>query len=391
MAQSKGTGAKITAAVLIGLGVFMLVVAIMLPTYTKSKAMKTPLDLEVATVATGEANILDASSLLSGTPEVAENVPVEARRHVVVVDPTDRDQISVEAAQRVLRMDKPAPSGDAAIDERLVNATVDNITLDRVTSEPIEGTGSIRTSHDDEAPTPLPREGLQYKFPFEVEKRSYDYFDLTSRTTNEIEYVGEDKIDGMTVYHFSQNVGPVDLQEAVGGVGNEVTVPASAIGLAPEPAGDEESEGAEGEQDAEAPAEDGEEATEGDEAEEADEPEVTVTRYYTNERNLYVEPTTGVIVRGSEKIHQYFAETADAPEANRIDALNVTNPEGLMFDQETIDFQVEQAEDGISQIRLLTRIVPIVLGVVGVIFIVGGLLWGTRAGGRRETPPAAQA
>src|SRR5699024_6280447 len=96
MAQSKGTGAKITAAVLIGLGVFMLVVAIMLPTYTKSKAMKTPLDLEVATLATGAANILDASSLLSGTPEIAENVPVEARRHVVVVEPTDRDQISVE-------------------------------------------------------------------------------------------------------------------------------------------------------------------------------------------------------------------------------------------------------------------------------------------------------
>ncbi len=390
MAQSKGTGAKITAAVLIGIGVFMLVVAIMLPTYTKSKAMKTPLDLEVATLATGEANILDASSLLSGTPEIAENVPVEARRHVVVVEPTDRDQISVEAAQRVLRMDKPAPSASDEIDQRLVNATVDNITLDRVSSDPIEGTGSVRVSHEEDAEdaTPLPREGLQYKFPFEVEKRSYDYFDLTSRTTNEIDFVGEDKIDGMTVYHFSQNVGPVDLQEAVGGVGNEVTVPASAIGLGPEPA-DEESEDAEGDQDAEAPAEDGEEGAEGEEAEEADEPEVTVTRFYTNERNLYVEPTTGVIVRGSEKIHQYFAETADAPEANRIDALNVTNPEGLTFDQETIDFQIEQAEDGISQIRLLTRIVPIVLGVVGVIFIVGGLLWGTRAG--RRSDAAAQA
>src|SRR5699024_3646232 len=184
MAQSKGTGAKITAAVLIGLGVFMLVVAIMLPTYTKSKAMKTPLDLEVATLATGAANILDASSLLSGTPEIAENVPVEARRHVVVVEPTDRDQLSVEAAQRGLPTDKPAPSASDEIDQRLVNATVDNITLDRVSSDPIEGTGSVRVSHEEDAEdaTPLPREGLQYKFPFEVEKRSYDYFDLTSRT-----------------------------------------------------------------------------------------------------------------------------------------------------------------------------------------------------------------
>lgn len=380
MAQSKGTGAKITAAVLIGLGVFMLVVAIMLPTYTKSKAMKTPVDLEVATVATGEANILDAASLLSGTPEVAQNVPVEALRHVVVVDPTDRDKISIEAAQRVLRMDKPAPQSGEAIDQRLVNATVDNITLDRVSSEPIEGTGSIRTAHDDEAPTPLPREGLQYKFPFEVEKRSYDYFDLTSRTTNELEYIGEDKINGLTVYHFSQKVGPINLQDAVGGVGNELTIPASAIGLAPEP-----EEVVDGEEVVEG-EEDGQEVVEGeDEVEEADVAEVTVNRFYTNERNLYVEPTTGVIVRGGEKIHQYFAETADAPEANRIDALNVTSPDGLVFDEETIDFQVGQAEDGISQIRLLTRIVPIVLGVVGVVFVIGGLLWGTRAGRRSDT------
>src|SRR5699024_5908352 len=132
------------------------------PTYTKSKAMKTPLDLEVATLATGEANILDASSLLSGTPEIAENVPVEARRHVVVVEPSDRDQISVEAAQRVLRMDKPAPSASDEIDQRLVSATVDNITLDRVSSDPIEGTGAVGVSQEEDAEdaTPLRREDL---------------------------------------------------------------------------------------------------------------------------------------------------------------------------------------------------------------------------------------
>lgn len=366
MAQGKSGAGKIAGAILIGLGMFLLVVAIMLPTYTKDKAMKTPLDLEVTTVAVGKGSILDAASLLAGTPKVDTNVSLEAVRHVVTTEPSDKDIISLQAGQRLMRLDKPEPAAGAATDPRLINGSVDRVTLDRVSSEPVaDHPGSLATEPDMTGKgntdfQPLPRTGLQYKFPFNTEKRTYDYFDLTGRTTVPIDFVEETEIDGLKVYHFSQKVGPIDLSVAAPSAGNKLTVPASALGIVPAaPAPAAPAEGA-------APA-----------AEPAA-PKVEVRRFYTNTRDLYVHPLTGVIVKGSEVINQYFAATADSPE--RIIALSVSPETGLGFDQETIDYQVKQAVDGTNKIDLLTKTIPLIGGIVGILMILGGLFLGLRAG-----------
>lgn len=348
MAKKRLGTAGIVACILIGLGVFLVVAAIMLPTYTKSKAMKTPLDLHVETVATGKGAVLDAASLTEGAPKVAHDVPLKAVRNVTVQDPSDEDVITVQAGQRLLRMDKPAPKSEAptAKDPRLVNATVDKVTLDRITSLPVNDPDSPNGVWTDAGGQmqEVPREGLQYKFPFEVDKTSYPYFDLTSRTTNPIDFAGEEEIGGMEVYHFTQKVGPVDLAQTVGGTTDKLTIPAKALGVT----GDED---------------------------------VTVHRFYTNERDLWVDPVTGVIVKGREQINQYFARGADDPE--RITALSVSPETGLTFDEDTVDYQLKQAQDGQDQIRLVTFIIPLIAGIVGALALLAGLILGFLKIGRR--------
>jgi len=348
MAKKRLGTAGIVACILIGLGVFLVVAAIMLPTYTKGKAMKTPLDLHVETVATGKGAVLDAESLTQGAPDVAHDVPLKAVRNVTVQDPSNEDVITVQAGQRLLREDKPAPQSDVptARDPQLVNATVDKVTVDRITSLPVNDPDSPNGVWTDAGGQmeDVPREGLQYKFPFEVEKKSYPYFDLTSRTDNPIDFAGEEEIDGMTVYHFTQKVGPVDLAQTVGGTADKLTIPAEALGVP----GDED---------------------------------VSVHRFYTNERDLWVDPVTGVIIKGREQINQYFARDADDPE--RITALSVSPRTGLTFDQDTIDYQLNQARDGQDQIRLVTFTIPLIAGIVGALALLGGLILGFLKVGRR--------
>ncbi|GAA4822046.1 DUF3068 domain-containing protein [Tomitella cavernea] len=362
MAKKRLGSAGIVACILIGLGVFLVVVAIMLPTYTKSKALKTPLDLHVETVATGKGAVLDASSLVAGAPEVAHDVPLKAVRNVTVQDPSNADIITVQAGQRLLRTDKPAPKSDAptARDPRLINATVDKVTLDRVTSMPINNPESPNGVWTDAGGQmdPVPREGLQYKFPFDVEKKSYPYFDLTSRTTHPIDFAGEEEIDGMTVYHFTQDIAPVDLSKTVGGTSDKLTIPAEALGV----------------------------TGEGD---------VEVHRFYTNQRDLWVDPVTGVIVKGREVINQYFARSAD--DDARITALSISPETGLTFDQNTIDYQLQQARDGQDKIELVTFTIPLIAGIVGALVLLAGLILGflkTGRSGRRDDdrhePPTEQ-
>lgn len=373
MAQGKGGAGKLAGAILVGLGMFLLVVAILLPTYSKSKAMKTPLDLEVTTVAVGKASVLDSASLLAGKPRVDTDVPLEAVRHVVTTDPADREILTLQAGQRLIRLDKPAPAEGAKVDPRLLTGSVDRVTIDRFSSEPVaDHPGALATEPDMSGQgktefVELPREGLQYKFPFNVDRNEqYQYFDLTGRVTVPLDFVGEDEIDGLTVYRYTQDVGPVDLSVAAPSAGNKLTIPASALGIeAPAPAPEAPAD--------EAPADEAAPA-----AEPAAEPEVEVRRFYTNTRDLWVDPLTGVIVKGSEVINQYFAQTADSPE--RIIALSVNPETGLGFDQETIDYQVKQAKDGASKIDLLTKTLPLIMGIVGILMILGGLFLGLRGG-----------
>ncbi|MFI8565401.1 DUF3068 domain-containing protein [Rhodococcus sp. NPDC078407] len=330
MAERSGQS-RILALVLIGLGAFLVVAAILIPTYTVSSLEKTPLDLEVTTVSTGEGSVLERTSLAAGRVVVDQNVPIVSQRFVTVEEPSDADIITVQAGTTLRRTDKQADTG-------LLSATVDRVTLDRKSSMPVENPiGTIQVAGDTPAEE-VAHTGLQYKFPFDAEQKSYPYFDINTRQAQDIDFVEETEINGTPVYMYRQTVGPVDLSTVANLPTNKVTLPADTWGV------------------------------EGGTA------PVTMTRWYENTRTLWVEPETGVIVKGEEQLHQYYAREAGQPE---VDVLNAP----LTFDENTVEFQIQQAKDGQDRLSLFGRTVPIVAGILGVISLIAGVFLLMRSGG----------
>ncbi|WP_280233823.1 DUF3068 domain-containing protein [Nocardia cyriacigeorgica] len=340
MAQSAGTK-RTVACLLVGLGALLIVAALMIPTYTLSKMAKTPLDLEITTVATNaegtESLVLDSKSLTApeGSAKVDADVPLVFQRFVTVEEPSDATEMTVQAGTTLRRTDKQGDTG-------LLTAEVDRVTIDRKSGEPVDEdpNGSIAATVNKEGESvadPFKREGLQYRFPIGTEKKDYPYFDRTARVTSDAKFIEETEINGTKVYHFQQVVPPSNLWEASQQPAFKLTLPAAKWGM------------------------------EGD-------GEVTMYRWYTNTRDLFVEPETGTVVDGQEAIHMYYGETGDKPQ---VTALKAT----LTFDEPTIESQLDVAKENIDKLSLFGRIVPIILGVVGVIALIAGLVLGIRGGG----------
>ncbi|MFJ9368505.1 DUF3068 domain-containing protein [Nocardia sp. NPDC101769] len=339
MALSAGTR-RTVACVLVGLGAMLLVAAIMVPTYTVSRLAKTPLDLEITTVATNPQNgapseVLDSKSLTSGTgsAKVDQNVPLVSQRFLTVENPSDASEMTIQAGQTLRRTDKQGDTG-------LLTATIDRVTVDRKTGAPVDSVdggpnGAIAVTVDKKGESvmdPVQHTGLQYRFPIGTDKKTYPYFDLNVRKTFDINYVEETEINNLKVYHFQMTVPVTDLSTVANSPTNKLTLPAEKWGV------------------------------EGD-------GDVTMARFYTNIRDLWVEPQTGTVIKGQEQIHLFYARSGDKPE---VTALKST----LVFDENTIESQISVAKDNIDKLSLYGRILPILLGVLGLVFLLVGLLLG---------------
>ncbi|MFD6155181.1 DUF3068 domain-containing protein [Nocardia sp. NPDC060256] len=345
MALSAGTR-RTVACLLVGLGALLIVAALLIPTYTVGKLAKTPLDLEITTIATNvpgeDSLVLDSKSLTApeGAAKIDSNVPLVSQRFLTVEEPSDADEMTVQAGQTLRRIDKQGDTG-------LLTATIDRVTIDRKSGEPVakDPNGSIAVTVDKEMKSvadPVQHTGLQYRFPIGTEKKNYPYFDLNARKTFDINFVEESEINNMKVYHFQQAIPATNLYDVVKAPTNKLTFPAAKWGVP----GD------------------------GD---------VTMARWYTNTRDLWVEPKTGTVIKGGEQIHLYYGRDAK-PEVTALKS-------HIVFDENTIESQISVAKENIDKLSLYGRIMPIVLGVVGVIALIVGAVLGIRGGG--STPAAA--
>ncbi|GGF93547.1 hypothetical protein GCM10007304_04300 [Rhodococcoides trifolii] len=340
----------IVPLVLVGLGVFLLVVAILMPTYMTGRLEKTPLDLEITTVSTGTGTVLNAASLTAGRAQIDQNVPLVSQRFVTTEEPSDSDTITVQAGSTLRRTDKQGDTG-------LLTALVDRVSADRKTAMPVDPVGTIQAQGDKPAEE-VPHTGLQYKFPFGAEQKTYPFFDTVARQSFDMNFVEETEINGLPVYHYTQTIAPVDLSTVVNLPTNKLALPADTWGV---PGGSVP---------------------------------ITMTRFYENTRNIYVEPKTGVIVKGEEAVHQYYARRAETPD---VDVLNAT----IGFDDNSVDFQLGKAREGIDQISLISRTIPIIAAIVGLISLLVGLFLlffrkgrgtpATASGPRTSTAPPSAA
>ncbi|MGH3646401.1 MAG: DUF3068 domain-containing protein [Micromonosporaceae bacterium] len=209
------------------------------------------------------------------------------------------------------------------------------VCLDRHTGEAVEPCSSEYIKDpgraDDYKTFTGPHEGQIYKFPFGTEKKEYKYFDVVLRTAPTVRYVKEDTIDGLAVYVFEQRIGRTKIEDR--------EVPGRLIG-------------------------------------QPDEASVLAERYYENTRTLWVEPTTGAIIKGTEKVSQ---ELEDPGTGETLTLLEGT----LTLTDESIKANVERTRTGADQLRLVRTTAPWTLGVVGTIcFVVG--IWLAFTGRPRE-------
>ena len=433
--SSAGRRSSVPALVLVGVGTFLITIALALVFFVVPAQKKTPLDINSTTVTeTVPGAVLVGGALASNTPteanadrpecrapeaapaeeddddnaaapgEVVEtqdgaeaddsevqfpvscfidnDIPLYSQRRVQAVEPSDGDVITMQAAQSLVREDRAGTDGV----EGLVNATLDRVTVDRVTAMPVdEATSTLQmvAGGADSAPAGFVREGLQYKFPFDTEQRDYDYFDASTFTTNPISFVGETTVGGIAAYEFKQEIGPIDMWASIRDHFASISEgydPAVESVLA-----SYRREGMTA----------GQWGLDGD-----PERPVDMRRFYTNTRTVWVNPQTGQIINGGENIYQFFAEDqaeADAffndkarMEAEKAEPARTAVRFEAGWNEETVQTTGAAAQDSSDTLNTFGRIVPAILGILGVLALAGGIVLGLRGGtaggrGRRTT------
>ncbi len=305
---------KALAIIVIGVGVFLLVLAAGLRFWAPSRAEKTPLNLDIKLVSTGPATILDVAT---GQPQ---QTTLNATRRVRTDSTRSDSKVTVvqETLCIVKAVDNP-PECVSAQDpqHRLVSFTTDRVAADRKSGESVNDS---KYGENVNGNTSVKHVGLSYKWPFHAKKQSYKFYDPSSGQAPDARYVGSSKLAGLTVYQYQADINDIDLPVAQGVPGK-----------------------------------------------------------YSDSRTVWVDPVTGVIVKGSE--HQ-VRKLADGTTA-----LDTT----LTFSQAAINYQAKQAKDGQHKITVLTVVLPLVGLLLGLVALVVGVLLLRRTPDRPAGPPAAAA
>jgi Porin PorA len=335
---------RIAACALLGLGAALLIAALLLSTYTAGKIKRIPLDLNNTLVANGTGTALDPASLSGPRFVIDRDVPLVSQQQFSVESPSNADVVTLQVGTTVRRSDRQQDNG-------LLLAMVDTVTVDRGTamavSDDTHPGGAVqkpRTIEDTKPPTniALPHDGLSYRFPFGTEKKTYPVFDPIAQKAYDANYEGEDDVNGLTTYKFTQNVGydadgklvePLRYASLYeNDEDGEVTARAELWGLPGDPF----------------------------------EP-ITMTRYYAAQRSFWVDPVSGTIVKAEEHANHYYARDALKPEMALAD-YKVTSTES------TIESQVAAARDERDRIGLWSRILPISFTAAGLVALVAGAL-----------------
>jgi Porin PorA len=338
---------RMAACGIMGLGAALLVAALLLWTYTSSRITKIPLNLDATLISDGTGTAIDPASLNSQKLVVNHNVPLVSQEQIDVESPANADVVTLQVGSSVRRSDKQKDTG-------LLLALVDTVTLNRKTamavSDDTHPGGAVqkpRGFNDENPPTniALPHDGLSYRFPFHTEKRTYPYFDPIAQKAFDANYSGEEDVNGLTTYKFTQDVG----YDGDGKLAEPIKYPSLY-------ANDEDSRVTATAAMWDVPGD--------------PDDKITMTRYYAAQRTFWVDPESGTIVKEAVHANHYFARDPLKPEVTMVDYKVTSN-------EETIESQVNAARNERDRLALWSRVLPISFTASGVIALIGGLLLGS--------------
>ncbi|MFD3625022.1 DUF3068 domain-containing protein [Streptomyces sp. DSM 116494] len=305
------TGTSPLSLILLGLGTFLLVLAPLFAWYVKPRAAVNPVDIDTTAVYTGRGSVFDLEKVET-VPD--QNITITQRVRGNVAESERSGGAAVWDVTTSVDTDKSLPASDP---HDALSFTPHRWVLDRRTTEPVRCCGA------------KPRiEGEAYlKFPFDVQKRSYQWWDNTLGDTVVMRYRGTAKVQGYTGYRFTASVPPTKSGTRM--------VPGRLV-------------------------------------DQPDRPQVLAEEWYANHGvELIVDQATGRVVHARTSPRQ----TLRAPGGDKDVAVLLDAEQGVSFTDETQKEAVRQAERDSGQLRLVGETVPIGAAVAGFLLAaIGGAL-----------------
>ena len=298
-------------------------------------------------ISEGTGTAVDPASMYSPKLVVNKNVPLVSQQQIDVESPANADVVTLQVGSSVRRSDKQKDSG-------LLLALVDTVTLNRKTASAVSDDthpgGAVQKPRgfNDENPATniaLPHDGLSYRFPFHTEKRTYPYFDPIAQKAFDANYTGEEDVNGLTAYKFTQDVG----YDADGKLAEPIRYPSlyanDADSKVTETASMWDCAGRSGRKDHHDPL-------------------------LRGAADLLGGPGVRDHRQRKERANHYYARDALKPEVTLVDYKITSN-------EETVESQVNAARNERDRLALWSRVLPITFTAAGVIALIGGLLLGS--------------
>lgn len=296
--------------ILLGLGTFLLVLAPLLAWYVTPRAALNPINIDQTAVYRGTGNVFDTEQVKT-VPD--QRITVTQRVRGNVEDSERSDGAAVWDVTTTVDTDKSLPAADP---HDALEFVPHRWVMDRKTTRPVHCCG--------EKPY---IEGEAYlKFPFDVQRRSYQWWDNSLGSTVTLHYQGTKKVQGYTGYRFTGTVAPAK-------VGTRL-VPGTIV-------------------------------------DEPDRPQVLAEEWYSNHGiELVVDQRTGQVVYAQVGPKR----TLRAPGAKK-DAVVLLDSRKIAFTTATQKDAVRLAKRDSGQLRAVGETLPIGAAVAGfVLAAVGGVL-----------------
>ncbi|WP_329242561.1 DUF3068 domain-containing protein [Streptomyces canus] len=181
--------------ILLGLGTFLLVLAPLLAWYVTPRAALNPINIDQTAVYRGTGSVFDTEQVKT-VPD--QRITVTQRVRGDVEDSERSDGAAVWDVTTTVDTDKSLPASDP---HDALEFVPHRWVMDRKTTRPVHCCG--------EKPY---IEGEAYlKFPFDVQRRSYQWWDNSLGSTVTLRYQGTKKVQGYTGYRFTGTVAPAKV------------------------------------------------------------------------------------------------------------------------------------------------------------------------------------
>lgn len=208
---------KAAGIVLIGLGLFAVVLAILLPTVVVDRSKKTPLDLDITQISTASgAKVLDTATNELKTVTLRATRVVKTDSHA-----SDGKNTTVFETLCVVIVQGKTPNCMRAPDPRLLSVTTDRVTADRKSAESVH----VAKWNENVNGKPARHSGMTYKWPIDTKKKDYTFYMPDLLKSFPATYEGTDRIAGLKVYKFvvKSGVQPYKVQGLFDGTYDDVT------------------------------------------------------------------------------------------------------------------------------------------------------------------------